>query len=594
MSMSSYKMNNQIKTVLNDILENVSKFKKEKESQKQSLKLIADSGNQISEMIENSLDMFKMEEGTYDFNPSPCNLIEVFNKLTSDLDFIARQKNVQLQYFIDDQPLLSENQFWISGEFRLLQNLFANLLKNAIEASPSGEIVRIDLDHQPEDKSIIQIHNMGVVPKNLRDCFFDRYATSGKKGGTGLGTYSAKLITKTHRGSIRFETDESMGTILFVSLPSAQQPEASKKQDLTPSYTEITLKGKVLMADDNPINQQVIKGLLEDHSIHLDMVENGQMAVDQVIESNYDLVLMDMEMPVMDGREATEMIRKQFSHTDLPIIALTAHNLDLVEFNQNLVLINDVITKPVQPSKLYETLQKYLENVSKTNQAPKPDTDDPKTEHSQKKMSSQVLNLDKALHQLLGKRDLLETVMESFRKDHVNSCEIIKELIESNQLSSAQLKVHSVKGLAGTIGASMLQGVAQELETALKKNMVSKFNQLLISFQECLDPVIDEIGKVLPPKTPKKNDPELSDTLSEQLTSLEKNMNQLYELLLDCDSDANDVCDECLPALEFLTQNTNDRLMLDKLKHHLKNYLFDDAAEVLETLTHQLGMDLNK
>jgi CheY-like chemotaxis protein/HPt (histidine-containing phosphotransfer) domain-containing protein len=581
---------NRTQSLLNEMLDSIVYLKKEKQSQAKYLKLIAESGIQISEMIENSLDMFKMEENTYKFNPCPCDIVKIFQKLSADLNQLVKQKNLDLEFYINDQLMTDVHAFWISGEYRLLQNLFANLIKNAIEASPLNNKIRIDVDDHDNNTAMIQIHNMGVVPERIRDQFFDRYATSGKKSGTGLGTYSAKLITRTHKGDIRFETDDTMGTILFVTLPTAQEPEIDSNT-LDHQSVPVRLSGSILIADDNLINQQVLKGLLEDHPITLDLVENGQEAVESVMTQTYDLILMDLEMPVMDGREAIIHIRQHHTHKELPIIALTAHNLEIEDFNHTDQLLNDIIIKPIQPDILFRILSHYLgSDVIAQN------TDMPAIKVKQANaVNQQILNIDQALRQLMGKRYLLDNVMQSFRKDHFNAPEVVKELIESDQLSTALRKVHSIKGLAGTIGAQALQRTAQELETALKDKMLPKLNQLVTLFKESLDPVIERIDQIIPKDSVIVNeDPSISNTLSDQLDSLENNINHLYTLLIDCDSEANDACDECLPALDYMTQNTKDHSLLDQLKHCLKNYLFDDAALVLEEICKKLGLNIDK
>jgi CheY-like chemotaxis protein len=580
---------NQTQKILHEVLESIHHLKKEKKSQIKYLKLITDSGIQISEMIENSLDIFKMEENTYAFDPTPCNLVKIFQKLTADLTQLIRQNNLQLEYFINDQPMHDDHQFWVSGEYRLLQNLFANLIKNAIEASPPNKHIRVDIDHQNENTAIIQIHNLGVVPENLRDRFFDRYTTSGKKSGTGLGTYSAKLITKTHNGDIRFETDETMGTILFVTLPLSQQPEIdSDTEEIKPVQDKLT--GKILIADDNLINQQVLKGLLEGHPIEVDMVENGQEAVHQVVSKQYDLIFMDMEMPVMDGREAVQIIRQNHAYVDLPIIALTAHNMTIEDFNQTDQIINDIIIKPIQPKHLFDVLHHFLNADSK-----KENPEIKEKELESETESQQILDIDLALHQLMGKRYLLENVMRSFRQDHYNAPEVLKQLLDSDQLATAHRRVHSIKGIAGTIGAKILQKTAQELETAIKNKMLTRFDQLLESFRKNIHPVMERIDQILPSNVlPENEDPLISNKISAQLDALEKNMSHLYALLVECDSEANDACDQCLPALEYLTLNTKDRSLLDQLKNCLKNYSFDDATFVLEEIGKKLGLKIQK
>ena len=579
--------NKRKKDALDDVLQNIRLLNKEKRLQQNWLKLILDSGNQILEMIENSLDIFKMEENTYVFEPSPCNLTVIFQKLSNDLDMQIRQKNILLQLFIDDHPMTSDKKFWISGEFRLLQNLFANLLKNAIEASPQNESVRVYLNHQ-DKMSLIRINNKGVVPEVLRDRFFDRYATHGKKTGTGLGTYSAKLITKTHQGKIWFETNDISGTTLFVALPYSPEPEICDElldDHLATNHKTYALQGNILVAEDNPINQQVIKGMMEDHIVNLDFVENGQQAVKAIQNKTYDVVLMDMEMPVMNGREAIKIIRQNLSFEELPIISLTAHEMNLSDVNNDKRIINDIIPKPIPPDHFFETLKKYLQFV--------PVDSVQKRMVPEKKLSSNdILNVDRALNQLMGKRHLLENIMQSFKKEHFNAPDAIKNLIENKQFKSAQRKIHTIKGLAGTIGATVLQNTAQELENAITSRMLPKVNQLITSFKQNLEPVIETIEKTLPVQTKESEDPSLSNRLENQLTFLEKNLDHFYHLLLDSDSEANDACEDCFPALNYLTQNTEDNQLLEQLKHYMKNYLFEDAAEILNTLAQKLGLEL--
>ena len=578
--------------ILEEILQNIQWIKKEKRTQLNWLQLISESGNQIAEMIENSLDMFKMEENTYIFNPKPCNLTNIFKKLNSDLDLLSRQKNIKLSFLKGNSNLLLED-FWVSGEYRLLLNLFANLIKNAIEASPSDEEVKIQVDYKDTDQSIIKIHNKGVVPEALRSCFFERYATHGKKSGTGLGTYSAKLIAKTHNGDIDFKTDNLEGTTLFVTLPASNTPDIDKndiKDQIVNNTVDFQLQGKIMIAEDNPINQMVLKGLMEDHNVIVDIAENGLEVVQVKDLSKYDLVLMDMEMPVMDGFETTQIIRQRHSHKELPVVALTAHELDINEINQKQILINDIIPKPIQPLHYFECLKKYLNSTPKQQNYQKFEYIEQNNKSN--KESSEILNMDRALKQLMGKRNLLENIMRSFKKEHLNAPEVIKKLIENKQFQSAQLKIHTIKGLAGTIGAPMLQKAAHDLEVAIKDRMLPKLNQLISSFRQSLDPVIDTIENNISDTFKENDPPDLSEKLSKQLESINENINYLYSLLIESDSEANDACEDCLPAISYLIQNTDDDRLLDQLKHNMKAYLFDEAAEILKKISLKLGLEL--
>ncbi|MCB1190802.1 MAG: GHKL domain-containing protein [Leptospiraceae bacterium] len=179
---------------------------------------ILKSGFKMRHMINNSLDLFKMEEGTYELTPVQFNFIKMFQKINNELIEFKKSKSVKLIYLLEEKNInWSENLFY-AGESLHLENLFANLIKNAIEASPENSQVITSIYNKANYIETI-IHNKGSIPEEIRDIFFDKYSTSRKKGGTGLGTYSAYLVTKAHKGEISFTTSEMEGTKLFVKLP---------------------------------------------------------------------------------------------------------------------------------------------------------------------------------------------------------------------------------------------------------------------------------------------------------------------------------------------------------------------------------------
>jgi len=179
---------------------------------------IYNSANQILHMINNSLDLFKMEEGTYRMTKEEVNLVQVFERLNKEFIPLQKRKSLSLVYKLNDKVLLWNESYLVTGEKVHLTSLFSNLMKNALEASPENNEINISMNNYKEPFEIL-IHNFGVIPESIRKRFFDRYATSGKSGGTGIGTYSAYLIAKSHGGDITFQSSEKEGTYLKVILP---------------------------------------------------------------------------------------------------------------------------------------------------------------------------------------------------------------------------------------------------------------------------------------------------------------------------------------------------------------------------------------
>ncbi|MBF0452315.1 MAG: MEKHLA domain-containing protein, partial [Candidatus Magnetomorum sp.] len=462
-----------LKTPLNGIIGYASLFKNydhlTKELCIKGSSIIEKSAHNILHMIEHSLDIFKMEEGVYELDPEACNLIPIFNQLNESLASLKSAGQLNLVFLLNDRPLSWEEKFMVMGEDVQLQNMFANLIKNALEASPEKNTVTVTLNDNKQEHEII-IHNMGVIPENIRDHFFERYATSGKSGGTGIGTYSALLIAKIHGGTITFTSTIEQGTALIVHLPKHEiithstsdnphpdpfetkemivsesdkdndviahnvsisrpekkalivstnpihrmtiqmfldelqlsndfksDPEALCQMTAKESYdilfvdlsindlqsrlekfqdhhkkttntlpliigfhsgTEIetqwksisvdpiiSLKGltrdiiqnaiqshmhcqpckQILLAEDNVINKRLLMDLLSTFNIKFDSVETGHQAIKAAQNQVYDAIFMDIQMPRMDGIEATKHIRQIDAYRDIPIIAITAH-----------------------------------------------------------------------------------------------------------------------------------------------------------------------------------------------------------------------------------------------------------------------------
>lgn len=188
------------------------------ERQRALLLAMGEAGEQVLNILNTSLDLLRMEQGDYVLSPEPVDLSELLGKVESLLDPLIRRKRLTLVWRREGRAWPGSERCPIMGEARHLETLFTNLLKNAIEASPPDSRVSVSLEPEQEFWSLT-IHNRGCVPEAVRDRFFEKYATADKPGGTGLGTYSARLIAKTHGGSVRMRTSDPEGTYVSVLLP---------------------------------------------------------------------------------------------------------------------------------------------------------------------------------------------------------------------------------------------------------------------------------------------------------------------------------------------------------------------------------------
>jgi len=195
------------------------------EGQLACLKDIEKSGRQILKMINLSLDLFKMEKGTYQLQPVAVDILKIINSILGERNNMVRARELTVTLWVNGKRAKEDDVFLIEGETLLCYAMLSNLITNALEASPEKADVTITLEENK--RSIIRIHNLGAVPENIRDRFFEKYVTSGKERGTGLGTYSARLMAETQRGSIQLDTSEENGTTVTISFSKHQVTKAS-------------------------------------------------------------------------------------------------------------------------------------------------------------------------------------------------------------------------------------------------------------------------------------------------------------------------------------------------------------------------------
>jgi two-component system, sensor histidine kinase and response regulator len=186
------------------------------------LDLIESVGRRLLDMINRSLDLFKIEQGLYTFHPEALDLLRVAREVIGHEEALMRVRKLDAILLLDGRPAMESDAFVVSGEKMLCYSMLGNLLKNACEASPDGASVTLRFEHG--ETLSLSICNRGAVPECVRDRLFEKFSTSGKEHGTGLGTYSARLIAELHRARIAADTSVPDHTTVTVAFPA---PSAS-------------------------------------------------------------------------------------------------------------------------------------------------------------------------------------------------------------------------------------------------------------------------------------------------------------------------------------------------------------------------------
>ena len=276
------------------------------------------------------------------------------------------------------------------------------------------------------------------------------------------------------------------------------KPAVSSPKDTNQS---LGLQGlRILLAEDIPTNQLIATEMLQAYGITVDVVDNGRLALDAVIAhgNRYDLILMDMQMPEMDGLEATRRIRAQFPDLKLPIIAMTAHALDEERERCMQAGMNDFITKPVDPQLLETTLLRWKPVAAAPSQ-PIQKTKPAMPDSSKNAAFPQLPGIDTetGLRRMMNKHALYERVLRDFHTRFAGEAALIRAALAANDAHTAERHAHSTKGLAGSIGANTLQNASLALEEAIKSGGAYP-EAALTRYENELKTVIDGIQTAFP------------------------------------------------------------------------------------------------
>jgi two-component system sensor histidine kinase/response regulator len=340
----------------------------------------------------------------------------------------------------------------------------------------------------------------------------------------------------------------------------------------------------VLLVEDNALNQEVAVGLLAEANLKVAIAKNGQVALDMLDKHDYDVVLMDIQMPVMDGYTATREIRKQQRFEKLPVLAMTANAMQQ-DFDACMACgMNDHIAKPIDPRDLFGKLLKWVKPKARkqTNAtAKKLGASKAKAKVALPKIDG--VDVDLGLRRVLGKLPSYMKMLHSYvaSQEHVPAS--IKAALNVRDYETAERLAHTAKGVAGNIGASELQAIAATLEKLIKEKSADKLIEpQLTLFTSKLAGVIEHIKVVLLPDEHKPN-PEMLD--AEKTIHI---ISRLAELLLNDESDALDVLDEHPELLRYVL---GDELFV-KFEQAVRSFDFERAHQLLRMIGPKLKISL--
>jgi two-component system, sensor histidine kinase len=361
-------MSHEIRTPLNGVLAmaEVMSMGELGDVQRERLGIIRQSGSLLLAVLNDVLDLSKIEAGKLSLVKEDFNIVPTLSPTAETFQVLAQGKGLDFRFTISEAA-----EGWWRGDADRLRQIVGNLLSNAVKFTPQGIVeATVDLGAENMLRLVVRDSGVGIAPEKL-PALFEKFTQADNSatrrfGGTGLGLAICRELTQMMGGAINVESREGHGSTFTVELPLVRG-QAVEGVQAEPTQPNGERNIRLLAAEDNPTNQQVLAAVMESLGIDIDIVADGRQAVDSWKVGGYDLILMDIQMPVMDGIDAAREIRgieisEQRKRT--PIVALTANALTHQVDEYLAAGMDGHVAKPIEIAKLYEAISAALTDAA--------------------------------------------------------------------------------------------------------------------------------------------------------------------------------------------------------------------------------------
>ncbi|MDR1578724.1 MAG: response regulator, partial [Synergistaceae bacterium] len=468
------------------------------------------SAHSLLDIINDILDMSKIESGKLALNPVDYAFGGFIDNIISMVKYIASNKGLEFECEITGEP-----PEYLYGDDVRLRQVLTNICGNAVKFTEKGRVKLIV--YTKDDMLAFKIEDTGTgIRKEDISTIFAAYAQVDKDKhrkvvGTGLGLSISKSFVEMMGGEITVESEYGQGTAFTVVIPIVEGNKDNVKyaKGNTNEQKWFAPAASILVVDDNDFNLRVACGMLGLLRIDAQTVSSGMEAIEIVKRNDYDIVFMDHMMPEMDGIEATAEIRKLGGkYETLPIIALTAN---AVQGAREMFLANgliDFISKPIDARELNEILLKWLpkEKIEWSKEAAEPaGAADAavKTAESAGGFLTRIgeigdINTELALKRMSGREDVYRDAVTGFNKTVLRECGKMSDFLNDNNIQGFSILVHAMKSVLAAIGAVKLSETALELETASKNQELDYCLKAFPDFKERLLSLHGRLAEILP------------------------------------------------------------------------------------------------
>ncbi|MDD2266185.1 ATP-binding protein [Sulfuricurvum sp.] len=533
------------------------------------------SSHALLDVINDILDYSKIEAGKFDLEYKPFDLNSVMNNIMSLFEFQAHRKGVALTL-----DVTIKESVMIGDALRLTQ-ILTNLVGNAVKFTESGTITIhvIQVDDNEECYTLkFSIEDTGIgMNLEAQGKLFQEFSQADTSitrqfGGTGLGLAISKQLVQMMDGDIGVESESGVGSTFFFTVKFGKMKslpyQPSDEKILISKESLNGLRGaRILLVEDNKINQVVVTGILEDMEIIVDVAANGMEALNRVATTLYDLILMDLQMPVMDGFEATKVIRAIPEYKEVPIIALSAAVMQKDKELTSDVGMNAHLSKPINSDLLIEMLVRWIEPKQRLV--------------TESKTINKAGNTSESFEGIEGinTKELLERIgndTERIKRYLLYFCDEY-EMIDSKltpemtETESFKHTIHTLKGISGNLSMEKIFALSGAIESS---NDSEQIKSLMPQLFESVGKMVRDIRTYY-----QDNVSAVSDTIYSE----EEIAEFMERLIIDLEH-SSIIQEERMTTLENMLYTICKEDVRQQVIKHLREYQYDEVLVILRNI----------